>query len=159
MHQFIRGTSVLPLRFLCTPPSTKNPAFAQQQERLSEIPESEVSPRRKFFIQFLGMVVGGGLATWAYLFGQFVLEWPEPCQVVIDAGARSPLIIERIGIPFRRSLLWSGTVDELRCNVSIPISGPCGAGVLHGRCVNDRQWKVVSLSCQFGDEPRREDLL
>jgi len=157
----LRYSPGLPFRYLCTPPATTDspptiPTTPLQQERQQQIPD--VSARRKLFIQFLGMVLGGGLTAWVYLFGQFILEWPEPCQMIVDAGALSPLVIARIGLPCRRSFLWSGTVDELRCNVSIPVSGPRGSGVLHGRCVRDRKWELVSLSCQFGDDSRREDL-
>lgn len=76
------------------------------------------------------MLVGGGFIGYGLY---YLLDFPEPCQVAMEAAARSPLVQARVGLPISHKWWWSGNVNQYVASVRIPISGDKGKAELHAR--------------------------
>jgi hypothetical protein len=114
--------------------------------------------RMRWAIRLGDIIVGvtlGGALVWGF---NFMFDWPDVCQTVVETACLDPFFQEKIGIPAHGSYFWSGTVRPRQfANVSIPVSGPNGKGQLSARCryhARTGLWHIHLLEISFPGSSR-----
>lgn len=99
----------------------------------------------------LGMTIFGA--------GEFMLQFPEPLPSFMREVNESKAVTDMLGKPISHSLFWSGKTTRSQAVVRVPVSGPSGSGVLHGRALRPPAvdgeprppWAYVALDVEVGD--------
>jgi hypothetical protein len=110
----------------------------------------------------LEVLLGGAFGFVMFKFGQFVFEWPDACQHIMDQAQKHDLIRDKVGLPINHSFFWGGNVHDTSCIVSIPISGHLGSATLEARCARDhpsQPWTLIVLQAVFPESPQKVDIL
>jgi hypothetical protein len=96
----------------------------------------------------------GASAFFGFKAIELLVEFPEPCQLMLEQARAHPAVEERLGLPLHRSWLWSGRVTEKRASVQIPVWGERGSATLVGRAVctpvseSSTRWDVLMLELE-----------
>lgn len=105
-------------------------------------------------------------ATLTYLGVQgyrFLTDSPAIVDIFYHQAIQSPFLIEHLGTPIKRDLLWWGSVDEYYARVDFGVSGPKGSGQVQGkafRSYNEKtglgDWQMIFL---YGALPQFDNRL
>ncbi|KAG8470921.1 hypothetical protein KFE25_009342 [Diacronema lutheri] len=104
---------------------------------------------------------------------ELLLDFPEPCRLMLEQAREHPLVAERVGSEVRRSFFWTGRVTDKRAAVQIPVWGERGRATLVGRAVCSpregsstasgsvaRAWDVLCLEIESpGQNPPPQSLM
>lgn len=96
----------------------------------------------------------------------FLLEFPDPLPSFVEAANASDGVGQLIGTPITRSIFWNGKATRSQAVVSIPVSGPAGSGVLHGRAYRAKgpseepaAWEIIALDVECSNSGKVVDIL
>jgi hypothetical protein len=118
--------------------------------------------KKRLASRVLDVVLGGAFGFVLFRFGAYVLEWPDACQHITAQAEKHDSIRDRVGLPLKASLMWSGSVHDTSAIVSIPISGPVGSAKLEARCARNstsHPWTLIVFQIVFPDSPQKYDIL
>lgn len=85
-----------------------------------------------FAVRGLGLAASAFCGFKVY---ELLVDFPTPCQLMVEQARGHPAVAERVGTPMQRSFFWTGRVTEKRAAVQIPIWGPLGRATLVGGAV------------------------
>ncbi|KAJ1621062.1 hypothetical protein T492DRAFT_1073317 [Pavlovales sp. CCMP2436] len=84
---------------------------------------------------------------------ELLLEFPEPCELMLAQARAHPAVAERLGAEMQRSLMWTGRVTDKRAVVTIPVYGERGGANIVGRACctqgeDGAKWDVLTLDLE-----------
>jgi len=121
-------------------------------------PELERLLRRHRIENFL---VATGFSILFYKFYKFLTDFPEACTEVMESASRDPFFVEKVGVPVKCSMKWTGTVNEDFAVVNLPLTGPKGKALVKAQALYSpkmKRWQVVDLQAVFPESPQHFSL-
>jgi hypothetical protein len=100
--------------------------------------------------------VGLGATTGVMLAGtlNFLLEFPEPCEMVYHEAQTNAKALAAFGDNMRRDLFWEGVVASEQASVTLGVRGDKASGTVYGRLVRSVQtgeWEPVLIVARCGE--------
>lgn len=146
------------------------PAFVLPQGSFppgsGNLPNPAMEARRRFRAKEAGWIIGIFLGLIVlFVVGLFVLlSSSEVFQRAVQQAQSNPAVVERLGQPIRRGLLFSGNIkisgSSGHADFAIPLSGPKGKGTLYGVATRSAGvWKFETLQFAIEGESQRINLL
>lgn len=97
----------------------------------------------------------------------FLMAFPDPLPSFVDAANASKGVEQLLGKPIQRSLFWNGKTTAEQAVVSIPVRGPRGNGILHGRAIRQQDpgrtppasWQFIALDVECNSSGKWVDIL
>ncbi len=136
---------------------------AGSRRALSSSVGEEGGGDRRFIDRLLHSALIGATLFCAYEVSVSVLDWPAPCEALLNKARAKNEVLVAFGGKVTGSYAWSGRADMEagRAAVRIPLSGPSGrTGTLHGLAVRSggaegaagAEWAL--LQCEIAIDPR-----
>jgi hypothetical protein len=119
----LSNTNTTPSSSSSSSSSNDNNTKTESESSSADIPL--LSSRARFLFSLSDLAIGG---LFGYLFYQtwlYLSDCPEIVELIIDAAKQDELVIEHIGIPFKKRL-WTGYATEQSASITLPIKGPKG---------------------------------
>jgi hypothetical protein len=100
--------------------------------------------------------VGLGATTAVMLCGtlNFLLEFPEPCEMVYHEAQTNDKALAAFGDNVRRDLFWEGVVASEQASVTLGVRGDKASGTVYGRLVRSAltgEWQPVLIVARCGE--------
>lgn len=120
-----------------------------QRARMSTGAPGPEAAGSSFVQRAIFTVAASGLALSVFELGRWALNWPEPCEQLLERARTTPELVEMLGgAPVRLAHpLWDGQVGEHSVRVTLPLRGAGKTrATLYGAAVKgpDGKWQLLN---------------